>query len=81
MPSVVQWYRKRPGDDKGAALRRFSMSNSNSIRFDVTRGADVFRGSKLLAHFDGEHALEMARAYADQAPGRYVRYWGVKEGE
>ena len=57
------------------------MSNSNSIRFDVTRGADVFRGAERLAHFDGEHALEMARAYADQAPGRYVRYWGVKEGE
>lgn len=57
------------------------MSNSNSIRFDAARGADVFRGSKLLRHFEGADALEQARAFADAAPGRYVRYWAVKEGE
>ena len=82
MPSVVQSNRKEDGGDaKGARSMEVTMSMSNSTRFDVTRGADVFRGSKLLAHFDGADALEQARAYADQAPGRYVRYWGVKEGE
>lgn len=57
------------------------MSKINEVRFDATRGADVFRGSKLLAHFDGPDALEQARALADAAPGRYVRYWAVKEGK
>ena len=45
---------------------------------DLSRGFDVLRGSKLLAHFE---SYNEARAYADAAPGRYIRYWGVKEGE
>ena len=51
---------------------------STAITVDATRGVDVFRGSKLLAHFEGAHALEIARAMAAEGPGRYVRYWGVK---
>ena len=47
---------------------------------DLSRGFDVLRGSKLLAHFA---SYDEARAYADAAPGRYIRYWGIKptEGE
>lgn len=49
-----------------------------AITVDVTRGVDVFRGSKLLAHFEGAHALEIAKAMAAAGPGRYIRYWGKK---
>lgn len=50
----------------------------NGLSVDASRGFDVFRGSKLLKHFD---TYAEARAHADAAPGRYVRYWGVKEGK
>lgn len=42
---------------------------------DVERGFDVFRGSKLLAHFA---SYEEACAYAAEGPGRWVRYWAAK---
>jgi hypothetical protein len=42
---------------------------------DLSRGFDVLRGSKLLAHFE---SYDEARAYADAALGRYIRYWGKK---
>lgn len=45
---------------------------------DLSRGFDVLRGSKLLAHFE---SYDEARAYADAAPGRYIRYWGKKSTE
>ena len=45
------------------------------IAVDVTRGFEVYRGSKLLATFA---SYAEARAYADKAGGRWIRYWGVK---
>ena len=57
---------------------------SESVTIDFSRGFDVFRGSKLIAHFDGAGAYEAAKAKAAEGPGRYVRYWGIKpqpEGE
>ena len=48
------------------------------IADDESRGFDVLRGSKLLAHF-GTYAE--ARAYADAAPGRWLRYWAAKPTE
>lgn len=52
-----------------------------AITIDISRGVDVFRGSKLLEHFEGAGALEAAKAKAAEGPGRYVRYWGVKPNE
>lgn len=52
-----------------------------AISFDISRGVDVLRGSKLLEHFEGADAYERAKAKACEGPGRYVRYWGVKEGK
>lgn len=40
---------------------------------DLSRGFDVFKGQKLLAHFDTKAEAE---AYAAKACGRYIRYWG-----
>ena len=48
------------------------------IAVDESRGFDVFRGSKLLSHFD---TYAEARKLADAAPGRYIRYWGKKPTE
>ena len=48
------------------------------ISVDVSRGFDVLRGSKVLAHFE---EYEEARSYANQAPGRYIRYYSGKEAE
>ena len=45
---------------------------------DLSRGVDVFRGSRLLRHFEGEDAYTQARAYAREGHGRYPRYWGLK---
>jgi hypothetical protein len=51
----------------------------NSVHvFDFSRGVDVFRGSKLLKHFDGPNAYEAARLFEAAAPGRYLRYWRAK---
>ena len=50
----------------------------STAMIDTTRGADVFRGSKLLAHFDGEDCYAQAWAYASRGPGRWVRYWAKK---
>ena len=68
------------GDAKGARSMEVTMSTIiiNGLSVDASRGFDVFRGSKLLKHFD---TYAEARAHADAAPGRYVRYWGVKEGK
>ena len=52
-----------------------------SINVDLSRGVDVFRGSKLIEHFDGADALEAAKRCASEGPGRYIRYWAVKEGK
>lgn len=48
------------------------------LSVDVSRGFDVFCGSKLLESFATYAA---AKAFAAEKPGRYVRYWGVKEGK
>ena len=48
------------------------------ISVDVSRGFDVLRGSKLLAHF-GTYAE--ARAYAAADSGRWIRYYAEKKGE
>jgi len=56
------------------ALGGISMS-IYGIAVDVTRGFEVYRGSKLLATFA---SYAEARAYADKAGGRWIRYWGVK---
>lgn len=48
------------------------------ITVDESRGFDVFRGSKLLGHFD---TYAEARKLADAAGGRYVRYWAAKPTE
>ena len=48
------------------------------IFVDVARGFDVLRGSRVLRHCA---SYEEARALADAAPGRWVRYWAVKEEE
>ena len=55
-----------------------SIITINGIATDASRGYDVMRGSKVLRHCD---TYAEARAFADAAPGRYVRYWGVKEGK
>ena len=57
------------------------MSMSKSIVVDLSRGVDVFRGSKLVEHFEGADALRAAQQCAAEKPGRYVRYWAVKEGK
>ena len=49
-----------------------------AIAIDISRGTDVFRGSRLLRHFEGADALQAARAYAAEGRGRYVRYWGLQ---
>ena len=49
-----------------------------SISIDFSRGVDVFRGSKLVAHFEGADAYAQAKACAAQGHGRYVRYWGLR---
>jgi hypothetical protein len=54
---------------------------STSITIDVTRGVDVFRGSKLVEHFEGADAYERAKAKAAERLSYYVRYWGVKPEE
>lgn len=54
---------------------------SKSITVDLSRGVDVFRRAKLVAHFDGADALDAAKRCASEGPGRYIRYWAVKEGE
>lgn len=50
---------------------------------DTSKGVDVFRGSKLLEHFEGEYAYEDARAYVtrQKRAGCYLRFWGVKPHE
>ena len=55
------------------------MSNSTSVRFDIARGVDVLRGSKLVEHFDGPLAYERAKLCAAEGRGRYLRYWAAKE--
>lgn len=52
-----------------------------AISIDISRGVDVMRGSKVLAHFEDAGALDAAKAKAAEGPGRYVRYWGVKPNE
>ena len=46
------------------------------IEVDTTRGFDVFRGKRLLKHFD---SYEEAVAHAAKKPGRYIRYWELKQ--
>lgn len=48
---------------------------SKSIIVNVERGVDVFRGTKLLRHFEGASCYEAAKAYAAERPGRWIRYW------
>lgn len=45
------------------------------INVDVTRGFEVYKGSKLLESFA---IYAEARRFAAQKPGRWIRYWGVK---
>lgn len=54
------------------------MSIAAAVAVDLSRGVDVFRGSRLLRHFEGAGALEAAKAFAAEGRGRYVRYWGLK---
>ena len=54
---------------------------ANSVSFDITRGVDVFRGSKLVEHFDGPLAYERARLCEAEGRGRYLRYWAAKPTE
>ena len=57
---------------------------TTTTTFDITRGVDVLRGSKLVEHFDGPLAHERAKLCAVEGRGRYLRYWGIKstkEGE
>ena len=62
-------------DEKGRRpIWRFLMS-IYGISVDVSRGFDVLRGSKVLAHFD---TYAEARAFADAAQGRWLRYWAAK---
>lgn len=44
------------------------------ITVDLKWGFDVFRGAKLVKHFD---SYAEARAYADSKRGCYVRYWAA----
>ena len=46
------------------------------ITVDESRGFDVMRGDKVLAHYE---RYEDARAYADAHRGCCVRYWEKKE--
>ena len=52
-----------------------------AISIDISRGVDVFYGSKLVEHFEGADALAAAKRCAAQGRGRYVRYWGLKPSE
>lgn len=45
------------------------------VTVDSTRGFEVYKGAKLLATFA---TYAEARAYADKAGGRWIRYWGAK---
>lgn len=45
-----------------------------TMAFDLTRGVDILRGARLIAHFDGADALDQAFAMA-QGTGLVVRYW------
>ena len=47
----------------------------HGIAVDLSRGFDVMRGSRVLRRFA---TYAEAQAYAAQARGRYVRYWGLK---
>lgn len=47
----------------------------NGITVDTSKGFDVFSKTKLLRHFE---TYKEARAYADAARSRYIRYWAVK---
>lgn len=67
------------GDAKGA--RSMEVIMSKSIVIDLSRGVDVFRSSKLVEHFEGADALRAAQRCAAEKPGRYIRYWAVKEGK
>lgn len=49
----------------------------SKINFDLSRGVDVMRGAKVLAHFDGEGALAQAWAWIGGRGGLYVRYWAA----
>lgn len=45
------------------------------VKVDVSRGFDVFKGKKELAHFA---TYEEAREYAAKAVGRWIRYYAAK---
>lgn len=47
---------------------------------DASKGVDVFRGSKLVRHFEGADAYEAARRFvsAQKRGGCYLRFWGVQ---
>ncbi len=55
-----------------------STTTNTTPAVDLSRGVDVFRGSKLLRHFEGADAYTSAKAYAQEGHGRYIRYWGLK---
>lgn len=67
------------GDIKGA--RSMEVTMATTITIDVTQGVDLFRGSKLLEHFEGANAYKLAKAAASEKPGSYIRYWGLKPTE
>lgn len=49
----------------------------STIMFDLSRGVDVMRGARVVAHFDGLDALSQAWAHIAGRGGLYVRYWAL----
>ena len=78
--SLALWYNltmeEDGGDIKGA--RSMEVIMATTITIDVAQGVDLFRGSKLLEHFEGANAYKLATAAAREKPGSYIRYWGLK---
>jgi len=52
---------------------------NTEIAVDLTKGYDVMRGAKIVAHYPGNiMGLALANACAAQGKSRYIRYWGRK---
>ena len=49
----------------------------STITVNISRGADVMRGSRVVAHFDGDNAVAQAWAYITGRRTLYVRYWAA----
>lgn len=54
------------------------MRTNSTIIVDEARGVDVFKGTTRLLHAEGPRCYEIAKRFAAEKPGRWVRYWAKK---